>query len=523
MLRTVRGVGPVRHCRFEVVGHYAKALGTRMRVFRTTFAALLIASTACSIEGEPPIDELAEDSEGSDQAVEPYDTPALPASFDSDIDPDTIVGGQGSYDSERDLYLLNASGAPCTATLLRNNVVITAQHCIAVGGLEGNPPEQPNNIAVLQDDVGPAGFKDIAFGLEIAEAPNAADVALVLLDRNLEVDGRDRGESTEIWTRPNADLAGQFPFCQGYGYDACGGNSGFLKAGLTKVEGLPNPPFTDLISYSPFKYGQGIDDAWLQSTSDSGSSCRLPTFAAQNRQRITGVLTSGDACDGDATVYTEFDMGWRAYETPASTFRSWAQDQINEWTGETFDDTYDSGYLHAIVGPPGLDTTPWETMWFTYNLGGDFVLFQFYDDYEKNDATQEGTKWIYDAEVVENADISVAVFGHDANVTGLIARARDDEHYYRFSVDDGDGIAKIVMRDGNSFVTLAEETNVAYDPSTETTLRFEVDGNHLEGFVGTESVVEVNDPDYTYLAGRTGIYTYRMSSARFDDFSITRH
>ena len=496
-----------------------------MRHFRTVATALLITLPACEAAEDLPPEDLAEDSDGAEQEVEPHDSPALPADFDTDIDidPETIIGGQGNYDSERDLFLLNASGAPCTATLLRNNIALTAQHCIAEDGIEGNPPETPSNIAVLQDAPGPAGFQAIAFGTQIAEAPNDADVALVLLDRNLEIDGRDRGESTEIWTRPDSDLAGEFPLCQGYGYDACGGTNGFLKAGLTKVEGLPNPPFTDLISYSPFKYGSGVDDAWLQSVSDSGSSCRLPTFTAQNRQRITGVLTSGDACNGDPTEYIPFDMGWRAYETPASTFRNWAQDQINTWNGATFVDTYDSGYLHDIVGPPGIETTPWETMWLTYDYGGDFVLFQFYDDYEKDDDTEEGTKWIYDAEVVENAEISVAAHSHDRDVTGLIARARDDEHYYRFSVHEDEGVAKIVMRDGDTFVTLAEESNVSYDLSSEPTLKFEVQGNHLEGFIDGQSVVDVSDPDYTYLAGRTGLYTYRMSSTRFDDFNVVRN
>lgn len=485
----------------------------------TATAALLLTLPACAVEDEPlEPEDFAEDSGGEAQDV---DFPGL-ADFDADIDPDTVLGGSGNYDSERDLYLVSASGLPCTATLLRNNIAITAQHCIAVDGVEGNPPEEPGNIAVLQDRDGEPGFQDIAFVDEIVEHGDE-DVALLLLDRNLEVDGRDRGESTEIFTRPTSALANQFVLCQGYGYDACGGSAGALQAGLVKVLGLPNPPFSDLISYEPFKFGSGPDDAWLQSQSDSGSSCRFPIFTAQNRQRLTGVLTSGDACNGHPATYTPFDMGWRAYETPAAAFRNWAQDQINTWTGATFSDTYDSGYLHDIVGPPGIESTPHETMWFTYDLSGDFVLFQFYDDYEKNDVTEEGTKWIYDAEVVENAEISVEARTNDRDVVGLVARARDDEHYYRFSFHEDEGVTKIVARDGNTFTTLAEMPNIDHDLSNETTLAFHVQGNHLEGFIDGVSVVEVNDANYTYLAGRTGIYTYRMSGVVFDDFLVVRN
>lgn len=151
-------------------------------------------------------------------------------------------------------------------------------------------------------------------------------------------------------------------------------------------------------------------------------------------------------------------------------------------------------------------------MWFKYNLGGDFKLLQFYDDYVLDPVTQEGTKWIYDAEVIENGSISVDARSNDRDVIGLIARARDDEHYYRFSVDERNGIAKIVVREGNQFSTLATSP-VSLDFSDTTRLEFSLQGNTLEGIIDGEVVVAVDDADWTYQAGRVGIYTYAMLSA----------
>lgn len=159
-------------------------------------------------------------------------------------------------------------------------------------------------------------------------------------------------------------------------------------------------------------------------------------------------------------------------------------------------------------------------MWFTYPVSGDFKLLQFYDDYALDPVTQEGTKWIYEADVIENGSVSVHARSNDRDVVGLVARARDNTHYYRFGVDERNQVATIVVRDGSSFQTLASMP-ISVDFSTTPSLEFSVQGNLLEGTVDGQTVV-ATDLDWTYAAGRVGMYSYAMSAVEFDDFLLDR-
>ena len=117
---------------------------------------------------------------------------------------------------------------------------------------------------------------------------------------------------------------------------------------------------------------------------------------------------------------------------------------------------------------------------------------------------------------------SATAFSHDTDVVGLVARMRDDTHYYRFSVDESAQLARIVMRAGSTFTELASASTNGVDFSNTPTLEFHLDGNMLTGFIDGTPVVSATDSDWTYLAGRTGLYSYAMSGAAFDDFEISR-
>jgi len=63
---------------------------------------------------------------------------------------------------------------------------------------------------------------------------------------------------------------------------------------------------------------------------------------------------------------------------------------------------------------------------------------------------------------------------------------------------------------------------VNVDFSTAPTLEFRAIGSQLSGRINGQTVVSHADTSFRYLAGRAGVYSYRVSGVLFDDFEIDR-
>lgn len=474
-----------------------------MRLTPAICTALLLLPACDTLEDLPP-EDLVEDSEGAEQEVEPDATPALPAGFDSDIDPDALTGG-GSWDSDRDVKV-EWDNSICSGTLLRNDVVLTARHCITLNNHEDGVLVDLSELTVWQDGPGDS-FSSVTTVTGLAEYPESGssdefiDVVLLQLSGSLPIDGRFWGESTEIYPGDESALKDELVVCQGYGQTSCEQEEtpGFLNAGLVRIHPLAGDYPNDELLYVPF-------NGYLQSFGDSGSSCRTPVFVEPNRRRVLGVMSHGFPCAQPPS----------ASEVAPNRFRSKVESTMDDWAGD-FHDTFSSFVAYDDVSPP---TTGYAPMWFT--SGGE--LWQFYDGYEKNDATEEGTKYIASEEVLTHATIRVRVKTNDNDPFGLVARVRDDEHYYRLTIDDADNQARIYVRDGNVFQQLGAAANMTtnFTASAWNEIEFQVIGNSLRGYVNGVQVISRTDPNYTYMTGRAGLYTYRVSGARFDDFEIER-
>lgn len=459
---------------------------------------------------------MVADSEGDDDAPVPGEArdPALPDGLAPDQDPQQISEGD-TYDSDRDVKITSA-GVLCSGTLLRNDVVLTAYHCITDDGTPSGNVLGPGAFTVWQDGPGDTLPNATAVSSVVFDDPSV-DVALLRLSGNFEIDNRSYGESTEIWAQPESLLAGEIALCQGYGQTTCGdaSSAGFLRAGLVSILGGAGQYPNEELNYEATLDYKG-DEIWgyLQSFGDSGSSCRYPLFAAPNRRRVLGVMSHGFPCT--------FGV---ASETAPNVFRSWVQQTIADWDGD-FQDGFGGAFQpYEQIEPAPITTTPWSTMWFNYSYVQNGVtvsrLLQFYDDYV-DAGDEEGTKYVHGVEVVEDGSVSVDVQTYGNDAVGLITRMRDDTHYYRFSVDEQQQRARIVLRDGNTFTELASVALPSADFNTEVELRFEAQGSTLRGYFDGQQVISTTDPAFTYMAGRAGIYTWRMSGVWFDNFAITR-
>ncbi|MCH9687852.1 MAG: S1 family peptidase [Deltaproteobacteria bacterium] len=440
------------------------------------------------------LDDTTDDQDEPDRAPPPVasepERPAQPEDLWGDVDPSEIIGGV-VWDSDRDVMVLN-NGGICTGTLLRNNVVLTAKHCVSTDGTINGPASPAASLSVQQDGPG-ATLGATRSVTEIRRLANH-DVAIMRLSSGMSVDGRTYGRSTQILATSQNDVVGLAVLCQGYGRDTCNGGSGTLRAGFVEVDASTN----GMLSYVPWL---GLD--WIQWKGDSGSSCRFGPLDPP-LQKALGVASTGNC--GAAT----------ATEVGPQLYRNWAVDQMNDWAGNTFVDTFNFWqWLADIDEPTTMLSGP--TQW--QMAGG--VLSEN-SNAHTNTPFHEGSRYVNAVQVASDATVRVTVSSADDDAAGLIVRYRDPTHYYRLSFDEQRRYARIVRRSGNNWTVIDEDVDFDIDWSTSPEISLVASGNLLAGFVDGQLAVLGFDDEHGYTAGRVGMYTWGLTGATFDDLEIER-
>lgn len=451
---------------------------------------------ACAPASEP--DDLADltselDATGDDDIDEDIDEDGTPASVGSDDlfdepEPDGIIGGW-AYDSDRDVLVSSYYGPDCSGTLLRNDVVLTAKHCVAdaAGAL------LPGNAFLVTQD-GPFGLGAVALSAEMA-ALATEDVALLRLQTPMTIDGRTQGESTQIFGGTDDELLGQVALCQGWGIYDCDVDPVGVPVLLGGLMQLTEED-AGILTYEPLgTFGQ------IQAVGDSGSSCRLPVFEEPRFRKALGVLSTGSC-------------GWEAHEVSPERYRDFAIATMNGWAGN-FTDGFDAPGNYEIDGPSNVTHGP--AQWTT--TGG--KLTENSNAYSVN-GLYEGSRYVHTAQVFSDGWISARVHSPDNDGAGLLLRYRDATHYYRLSFDEQRRFARIVRRNGNAWQVLAEDLDFDIDWSSNPELTFASVDNYLVGMVDGVSVLSVFDASYAFTAGRAGIYQWGLTNASFDDLKIVR-
>lgn len=224
------------------------------------------------------------------------------------------TGGWVSISHKLTSGTLNGKTIGCTGSLLQNDLVLTARHCVTVDGSMNGLVDQSTNDFLLNMGAQQSSVVEV-FG------HSSLDVAILGRLNFFAVNGSRYNFSRSIYAGTSASLVNQTLHCYGYGdqkvtdcANRVGTADGSLYFADIKVSSAdsPNPQTMTFVAPS--------SSSPIQAYGDSGGTC---LFGSQ----ITGVLSTG-SCGADWTTL-QGSVVKGATAVGPDAYRSWATNLMN--------------------------------------------------------------------------------------------------------------------------------------------------------------------------------------------------
>lgn len=412
---------------------------------------------------------------------------------------ESIVNAEGTDNLAEQAVALNNG---CSGTLLRNNVVLSAAHCVNSSGPSKIYPIQTGTGTVLTgsgisvaEKAEPGNCEDVPGLCPPTRAGDSkVDVAMVRLNSPMTVSGDSVNFVRGLFTRSSDDLFDDLMFCQGRGDTQCGGNS---AKNTNRWSRFVVTSVTD--SRMHF---EGYNRTTVLTDGDSGGGCYTP---------ITNAIAPQNQI---SAVFTNFTCPDESRSEPLEIIRPWVRATLAKWATNknyTFTNTSELNDFQLVdASPSSGGPSDWKI--------ANGVLRQNKDiKGGTGTAAQSGTHALVKGNAMTNGCVETKVTSSDDDKAGLVFRYYDEKYYYRFYAYEPSNVAISRVVDGvETTIATGQKT---FDWSNGVKLKICMTNDYLRGSVNGTLVASVHDT--TFGDGRFGLYDRLLVDANFDYLTST--
>jgi hypothetical protein len=382
----------------------------------------------------------------------------------------------------------------CSGSLVRNNVVTTARHCIS--GATGTIRVRRFNAAGAQT----GSFVDVAAvhrastcdevpGLCPADrAGDTVDFALLQLAAPMELDGAtENGFRATTLLDPAEDTVIR---CSGQGRNTCTGSGG---VGTNRFGDFV---FTNVTSPNRMHWQPVSGELPWMLPGDSGSGCWLAD-APGTKPQLTTTFVTTDGC------------GSSMRGEVLKIYRPWLRAKLGELaTSRTlfFDAASEEDQLNFV----NSTAADWTVSGSALVLAGNLAT-------EQPPGVFAGPTALARGQVMAEGCLSTRITSPDDDSGGLVFAYADTSNYYRFRLFEPNRVLLEKIRDGQ--LTTLDSANVAFDWSSGVDLIVCIQHDRFFGAVNNIGRVESTDRDFS--EGRVGVYNRNLANAHYGHFSVS--
>jgi hypothetical protein len=396
----------------------------------------------------------------------------------------------------------------CTGTLLRNDVVLTARHCVTGNAKRDGTVLPPEDIRVYASQ--PEDFRNqtdfvlarkVVAPFQGSDPERNIDIAVIFLEDPIAVNGSTVGHFTPIYPYDTELLHNELVDCAGYGAtwsqtdDVCDVPpiDGMLRKATPELEWEPGiGPFNPDHNV-PIRY-EDVGNMGVQHFGDSGSACFSDLSYPPSAVGVTSTCNVSAFFGIPPFTHNEF-----CHASASEHYRSFVLDAIDDETPDFF---------------PRFDTADaldeWEIMGGTWELTEHPLFPEVWGAAQETSA--DGTsRAIHDATIIENGIVRLTLQSPNTGRAGVLTRYVDAEHYYSYEViEDGAASRAILTKVTPAGQEILAETACATDFSRSPDLFLTVTAENLQGFLldpelnGGNGACILLASDSQYPTGRVG-------------------